>query len=278
VWENTQGAGGPQPSWQIRALSRQTGKKFIVDSSSHEGPEPNRGMFDTFALYGDELVWSYDICHGSCAHGSEAYQGSRVASMNLATRHSKILYSTRPKCSATFVAVWATTVVWHDEGKCWGRVIGSNILLENIRTHRVRQLTHNNISSEPVTNGRFVAWSQGGNRFSPGPVVLMDLTTGRTSVVSYNCAGAETTGLCRRRGIDSQADAPVMSNSLLVWGDSFNYLYARDLRTGTEYRLYASEQHYVPAANLTSPWGKEVVWDAAFLDQKHPIFGITNVP
>ncbi|HEV3310436.1 MAG TPA: hypothetical protein VG815_07955, partial [Chloroflexota bacterium] len=159
VWDDTIASNANQTTWAIHAMNRATGKQFIADSSADEGPDPAPAAFDTFALYGDELVWSYNVCHQSCARGSLADQGSRIALVKLGSRHSRILYSTRRGCSATFVSVWANTVAWHDEGACWPHRSGSNIMMENLATRRVSQLTHNGISSTPATNGRYVAWS-----------------------------------------------------------------------------------------------------------------------
>jgi hypothetical protein len=148
----------------------------------------------------------------------------------------------------------------------------------NLRTSKLRLITRKGISDSPATNGRFVAWSTIRSGSYTGPVVLLDLKTGRRIMASGSCSNSNP-GVCRRKGIDNTVGPPVMSSDLLVWASQeVGRLYARDLATGKEYLVQndVTGPHDIGDANdLGEPSGHMLVWQD---QQMPPRFGIATVP
>jgi hypothetical protein len=177
-----------------------------------------------------------------------------------------------------FPSIWGNILVWHQEGNCRGRA-GSDVMMRNLSSERNRQLTHNHISSEPVTNGKYVAWSQGGSRFNSGPVVLLNLSTGGPATVSLSCA-TDSPQRCQHPTVNSTAGAPAIGSDVLAWGTSFpEGVFVRDLSTGREYEVRSGGSHVaLYTSYLATPWKHNVVWKEARAGVNRPIFGIATVP
>ena len=275
VWDDDYPAAGGHTAWAITALSRVTGRRTAIDGSYREGPYPDRPLFTVISLHGDELAWSYFVCRARCLRSGTGW-ASYVAWMELPAGRRHVVASTPSPCASMWPSIWGNVLAWHQEGSCKG-VQGSDVMIRDLRTGRTRQLTRNHISNTPVTNGRYVAWSQGGSRFDQGPVILLDLRTGKRIVASMVCAvntpdtpqaagATEKPSRCVQK-VDGEADSPVISSSVVEWGSSaIGQIYARDLHTGREYLVpqvpsdHSEADYSAIPANLPVPWGHRTVW------------------
>jgi hypothetical protein len=253
--------------WRVYVRSRETGRIRVIDGSNLEGPNPVLSAFPMLSLSGDRVAWSYVVCHGSCARTGRGWT-TRISIENLRTGRSRVVASTSQAClAADWVSLWGNTLAFQEEGTCPTRR-GSDIYAADLGSGRVRRLTRDGQSSDPATNGRYVAFKYGGNRFNNGVIELLDLRTGRVRPISL-VAGRWASNCFADRGhrIDKCTDGngPVISSDIVAWqtaGDMLgraDSLMARDLRTGRQYVLAPGLGSLVPW-RLGEPWGHQAVW------------------
>jgi hypothetical protein len=253
----------PSEPWTILALDRATGKLYTVDSSASEGLPPTEIAFPVISLYGSTLAWSYSHCTARCNSANPTIASS-VATRSLPAGKRHIITSTYGRCGSLWPSIWGRTVVWFQEGVCQGHH-GNDVMMYDVATGRIRQLTHDHKSSMGVTNGRYVAWKYPGDRFQVNVTfMLLDLKTGRRRPASL-VLGRWTPG-CRTGNVDTCAfgNSPVLTSRLLVWGTEGpqapdETVMALDLRRDKQYRLSLDNQVWYgsdpgPGSGLRAVW------------------------
>lgn len=256
-------------SWLLQAQNRQTGRRYLVDSSAREGYPPHPMAYPTLSLSGDTLAWTHVACGGKrCL----THWTSSVSVRTLPTGADQIVSSVQYPCYQTLPWLSQAVVVWDDEGTCNGHD-GTDVMMFERRANRVRAVTTNHVSSEATTNGRYVAWKQvkpsqqHQSRLTNGDIVLLDLRSGTRRIVSNRrmCHDPQT-------GVGSCATSPHLTDNILAWealnGDTIEAL---DLATG---RHYAVAQATYSKLYGTGPgllgfgWSKRLVWQPYKLNHR----------
>ena len=138
--------------------------------------------------------------------------------------------------------------------------------LTNLATDKSMRITTNHGSSEPVTNGRYVAWKQGPpgmTRFGVAEIALVDLKTGKRSPVSLGLRGTYLTNCGDGwHKIQQCEDQPVITSDILEWSGSEVGPILRDLKSGKEFVTNSS----IPK-RAQDAWGKRVMWVSIALDR-----------
>lgn len=179
AWED-QGQAG---DWSIWAQNRQTGRRLQIDSSQVSGHVPHPWMFPLLSLSGETLAWSRVLCLQDCVTGNdEEHWTSSIQLLNLSTGAQQTVTQSPAPCLQYWPSLWSSILVWHQEGICSG-VSGTDVFLFDRSTQRIRQLTTNHRGALAATNGRYVAWKDAPNRFQSGKTVLLNLATGKRTIV-----------------------------------------------------------------------------------------------
>ena len=244
--------------WAIYARNLKSGRRYEIDSSAQEGPAPADFDFPYGSLSGNTLVWSVVNCPGSCAKPQQITSSIMVRHLSLGGTHR--VASRRGLCQVDWPSIWGRVVVYETEGTCpgWGRS-GSDVWLMHLADGRSTQVTRNHGSSEPVTNGRYMAWKQGppgATRFGPGKIVLLDLKTGKRSAVSLGLRGTYLTDCWDGwHEIEQCEDQPVITSRILEWSGLEVGPILRDLKSGKEYVTNST----LPKRAIDA-WGNRVMW------------------
>lgn len=265
AWED-QGQGG---SWAIWAVHRRNGHRLLVDSSKWSGPAPHPWMYPLLSLSGDMLAWSRVHCAKTCIQGigRESWTSS-IQLRYLSTGASRTIGQSTAPCLQYWPSLAPNVLVWHEEGVCAG-VAGSDVLLFDRSTHKIRHLTADHRASEPTTNGQYVAWKDAPGRFDGGTIILLNLRTGQRAVASgkpskkTGCQ-SQTTG---RQWITCDV-TPTMTSTALVWlaGNGATVM-AYDLSTGRRRILQTTVPGKVIPGLLgaSAPGTRAAVWEAGGL-------------
>jgi hypothetical protein len=270
-------------AWQIWALDRVTGRRILIDSSKTAGYPPHDWDLPAIALEGNTVVWTPTSCLSRCVMGMNApeHWASSVRMRELPLGKTTTLYVTQAPCHQTWPAIapGLRFAVWMQEGTCPIRVGGApnsytiggtDVLVANLITHTVSQLTADHLSSVPTTNGRYVAWKDAPTRFKPGAIMLLDLHTNTTTMVSRR-AKKDPQGDCQAGpGWPwTQCDySPAMLKDALVWfGRSSSEIDVYSLVNHQRYVLDKAVNHTVgnvaasgPSYPEASPDGNDAVW------------------
>jgi hypothetical protein len=219
------------------------------------------------SMSGDQVAWSYIVCHGACTKTGTGWS-SRVSVDDLATSRSRVVVSTSAPClAADWVSIWGEKLAFQEEGTCPTHR-ESDIFIADLSSGRVRRVTDNRQSSDAVTNGRYVAFKHGGNRFNDGVIELLDLRTGHLKPVSRVLGRWLTSCFANRQHtIDKCTDGngPVISADFVAWQTAgaavgmADSLMAMDLATGKQYILAPGLASLIPW-RLGRPWGRRAVW------------------
>jgi hypothetical protein len=260
AWLNDTISSGP---WSVLAMDRATGKVYTVDSSASEGLPPNEIAFPIIAMHAGTLAWSYSRCTARCDTRNPAIVSS-IATRSLPRGRRQIITSTHGQCGSLWPSIWDRTVVWFQEGVCGGHR-GNDVMVYDGATGKIRQLTHDHLSSIAVTNGRYVAWMYPGTRFTSGEsIILLDLKTGRRRAASAVLGPWRPE--CRSREVDTCAtgNGPVITTRVLVWvtyGPQApdESVMALDLGPNHQYRMSRDNQFWYGFAPGPSS-GSRAVW------------------
>lgn len=263
AWED-QGQGG---DWAIWAVDRRNGHRLLVDSSRQSGRAPHPWMYPAMALSGETLAWSRVYCVKTCSQGTgrESWTSS-IQLRYLSTGATQTIGQSPAPCLQYWPSLASDMLVWHQEGKCAG-VDGSDVLLFDRSTHKIRRLTTNHRASEPATNGRYVAWKDATSRFDGGQIILLNLRTGKRAVASAK--PSNKTG-CQSQTTGDQWLAcdvtPTMTSSALVWlAGNGSTVIAYDLSTGYRHILETTVPGEIIPGLLGVSGTEAAVWEASRL-------------
>lgn len=227
--------------WSIYARSLHTGRQYLVDSSQRAGPMAADLYFPIVSVSGDEVAWSYVSCVDSC-NGVRPRLTSAVMVRQLPFGRLRTVRHSYGKCVADWPSLSGNLVVFQMEGHCWGKnrsKVGSDVYAKDLASGRIWAVTADHGSSEPVTNGSYIAWKHGrpgSTRWTDGTIMLLDRRTGKRGAVSLRGAG-KNHPVCwpKDTEIETCADQPEISNSLLEWTiDNGGTILIRNLHTGGE--------------------------------------------
>jgi hypothetical protein len=213
-------------AWWLWAQSRSSGKKFLVDTSRREGPA-SYSLYGAYSsLFGNRLAWTFSTCRRAC----RSTWKSAVKIVTLPSMAARTIAATsRDGCNYTMPSLSPRLLVWAQEGSCTPAG-GSDIAAYRFRDHRRRLLTHDHLSSEPSTNGVYVAWKGKSARLDRGSIVLRDVRTGQTRTLAR-----------------SESTLPVVSARAVAWNrDDLGIVRALDLRQRRIYTVFPP--------SYQSPW------------------------
>ena len=272
----------PRGDWSIRAMNRHTGRIYLVDSASRSGLPPHSLLFPMHWLSGDTVAWSRASCTKQpCIQG--AGQENWTASIQLKRLPNgpiTTVIATRAPCNETWPSLWGRVLVWQQEGVCNGHT-GSDVLMFDRTTGRVRVLTTNHRGSEGTTNGRYVAWKDAADRFWNGVIMLMDLRTGQITVSSHRPLHEPGCPRVTGHDWDQCAAEPIMGGDVLTWlTRGGGMVVTSDLQTGQQYVLDDDAHGLVPN-HIGQSWGKRVVWEAGGAQKRIGFaryIGVADVP
>lgn len=259
IWEEQ----APRGSWTIWALNRVSGRKSLIDSADKTGNAPHPLLFPALSLAGNTMAWSHAECRAACMQQASAWEAS-IHLRTLPSGTDQTIMATNAPCSQTWPSISGRYLAWHEEGACEGHP-GSDVLLYDRRTGKIRHVTSDHESSEPTTNGVFLAWKQSASQLENGAILLLNLRTGQESVATNHL---RTMGGClstNNRWIACAAE-PAMGGSVLAWeAGNGGVLVARDLRSGRQYVLERGSKTGRPGYGIEhvgQGWGNRVVWQA----------------
>jgi hypothetical protein len=202
VWVDL--TGGQVERWNLWAMSRHSGRTYLIDSSNREGWAPYLSFGPQATLDGDRLAWVYSGCQPvACSYGWK----SEVVVMTLPTGSRHVLAQGRfvmgqgaspnPQQQVFFSWPWMShgVLVWERETPS-----GTDVLIYRYGREGISVLPSGHRGSLPTTNGRYVAWKAAPHRLIDGAIVLFDLKTGRKQV------------LMRKSG-----STPSMNEDGLIW-------------------------------------------------------------
>lgn len=252
AWENQDQRG----DWQVWAMERASGRRILIDSSQRDnGRPPHPWMLPLLSLHGDALAWSRVTCGNPCVAGigRETWISS-IHLKQLPGGADRTVVASKSMCNQYWPSLGSRVLVWHQEGTCDG-VTGTDVMILDRHTGRVRSLTHDHRSSEPSTNGAFVAWKEAPNRFSNGSIALLNLRTGERTVISTpnpnSMTGCPPAGKGYRWTV-CDATPHVLQGSVVWLAAGAGTVMAFDLKTGTRYVLESDlgkdAGHFVPGS------------------------------
>lgn len=197
----------PEPFWTgkrwiLRAKNLDTGRVVVIARADPAIDRPGN-LFPTLAVSGTTVVWNF-------WHGQLGDLTSLVATFNLATGHTQILARAHTPDSLADVAVsgiWAVWVRIHTvpRGDLAPRVT-SRLWLENLQTHRGREVDRHLGASEPSIWGRHLVYKATPTRYEPGDLYLYDIPTARTTRITNH-------------GLDWGIDTPFVGASVIAWSE-----------------------------------------------------------
>lgn len=255
-------------SWSIRVQNRHTERRFLIDSSAHDGIPANPLLFPLLSLSGNALAWTRISCARSCAQRWT----SSVHLMELPAGKDQTIYSTQSPCQQTLPWLSARLLVWDEEGTCLGHV-GTDVLRFDRLSGQVRSVTLNHRSSEPTTNGSWIAWKQvkhgqeRDSRMLDGDIVLENVGTGRRAIVSaqHMCNDPQS-------GASSCATAPKLTDSVLAWqaldGDTVEALDLVSWHHYTLARPIEGKLYHTTPGLLGFGWGKRLIWTPRKMNER----------
>jgi hypothetical protein len=253
-------------SWTLVAQDLRTGRRYAVDSSRRDGPPASPSDFPVASLDGSTVAWNYTGCLKDCKTPHPTLR-SYIAIRTLPNGRIRDLASVAEPCAYLWPWLSARYAVWFEEGRA-APCKGDNVVLYDRRARKQRMLTTDGQGSEPSTNGEYVAWKQGGTRFDNGEIDLLNLRTGRTSVVS-KVLGRWYPGCVigphNSNDKCSGGNGPILTSGFAVWpsygdwGAFGSTIVALNLRAGTERPITANSQYW--DGDLPGPSdGGQIVW------------------
>lgn len=264
VWIEQTAAG----NWLLWAQNRRSNARNLIDSSAHVGLPPHPLLFPMISLDGDYLAWSVTTCTLSCNErpGHENWSATIVL-QHLPSGLPRSVASVQGPCSVSWPSLSSRFLAWHQEGKCDGHY-GSDVVMLDRRGNSIHVLSRDHHSSEPTTNGRFIAWKNASDRLHDGTITLVDLQSG-----SRISAGGGTERCVVGRGVC--AAEPVMSGSIV----------ARDLKSGRRFVLvdeHARSTDGLKNGHIGPGSGKYAIWQGLRVTQdglgRKSCIGLAEVP
>jgi hypothetical protein len=250
-----------------------THRVYLLDSSRTDGNSDAFYDHPQVSITGSTAVWSYVSCI-KCGTPRQQLR-SAVLAKSLPNSRIRVLARNRGRCQADWPNAWGNMVVFQREGPCFTRVGGSDVYLANLTTGRVRPLTTNHLASEPVTNGKLVAFKQGpghkgSSRFSDGAIMLMNLRTRKVWPASLNLQlfmHGKYVPTCtfppqpQPHRVEYCDDQPAIGSGAVAWDMGGGIIVARDLSTGREYLVTeSSSQHSPSPLSQEAVSGHRIVW------------------
>lgn len=260
VWIEQTGAG----DWLLWAQNRHSNARNLIDSSARVGLPPHPLLFPMISLDGDYLAWSLTTCTLSCHQrpGHENWSATIVL-QHLPSGLPRSVATVHAPCSVSWPALSSQFLAWHQEGKCDGHY-GSDVVVLDRRANSIRVLTRDHHSSEPTTNGRFIAWKNASDRLHDGMITLVDLQSG-----SRISASGGTERCVMGRGVC--AAEPVMSGSIVAWSEhSGEIIVARDLKSGRRFVLARENSRSTDGlknGHIGPSSGRYVIWQSPRVTQ-----------
>ncbi len=255
-------------AWQIYARNLKTDRRYTVDSSKRAGPTVRVLDPPVISLSGDTLAWSYEDCTSAC-NGLWPRQASALVVRHLPSGPIQTIRRTHGRCHAVrSPSIWSHLLVFQLDRYCTGgdrRRFDSDVYMTDLTTGKSRRVTSNHVSSEPVTNGKYVAWTQPPDwdrMRTDSSIMLLNLRTGTRIIASLRMTGRNHPACWPHdTRIEICASHPVITDRLVVWSiGSYSFL-ARDLRTGKEYGFSTPIQsHHSPWPPLSGS-GQRVAWN-----------------
>jgi hypothetical protein len=254
-------------TWAVYAKSLRTGRVYLLDGWRREGAMAADLYFPIISLWGGRLAWSFVVCFKHCGSAQEDLTAA-VLTESLPAGRREIVRRTYGRCAADWPSVWGSLVVYQMEGYCWGRDdsrVGSDVIAEDLAAHKTWAVTTNHGSSEPVTNGRYIAWKEaaaGATRWKDGAIMLLDRVTGKRGPVSLRTTGRNHPACWPRdTRVETCADQPEISSQVLEWTiDNGGAVLAKDLATGNEYYFSVPLGSHHLATRPLCVSGRHVVW------------------